>query len=142
MNKTCFKCGEEKPIAEFYKHSQMADGYLGKCKECAKSDVLANRKLRVDYYREYDRKRGSRQSPEYSREYRQRFPEKYRATNMVNNAIRDGRMKKENKCSKCGSEKNVHAHHADYSYPLSVRWLCAACHSQLHHANKEGKNAF
>ena len=42
--KVCFKCGIEKPLSEYYKHKKMADGHLGKCKDCTKNDT----KIRTD----------------------------------------------------------------------------------------------
>ena len=58
-SKVCVKCGIEKPLDDFYKHSKMKDGRLNKCKECTKNDVKANRSENIEYYREFDRQRAS-----------------------------------------------------------------------------------
>ncbi|MCB1596019.1 MAG: hypothetical protein KDI76_14010 [Xanthomonadales bacterium] len=137
--KKCFKCELVKPLTEFYKHSQMADGHVNKCKECNKLDVRLNRKDKIDYYREYDRNRGCRQSKEYAKSYREKYKNKYKATSMVNYAIRSKKLFKE-PCEVCGTDKNIHAHHDDYLKPLNVRWLCAVHHKQWHDKNGEALN--
>ncbi|URY10773.1 endonuclease VII [Shigella phage ESh4] len=137
--KKCFKCGAVKPLKEFYKHKRMADGHLNKCKECTKKDVTKNRWDNIDEKRDYDKKRGNRQDKEYLKQWRNKFPGKYKAHNALNNALRDGKVEK-SPCEICGSEKSV-AHHDDYSKPLSVRWLCQAHHKQWHRDNGEGLNA-
>lgn len=138
--KECFKCKRVLPLSSFYKHKMMADGHLNKCKECTRSDVSKNRSANLEYYRKYDRERGNRQDADYIREWRKKYPNKYRAHNLINNAIRSGNLVKKS-CAECDSELPAHAHHDDYSEPLNIRWLCPACHKQWHKENGEGLNA-
>ena len=147
--KTCFKCGQEKPITEFYKHPKMGDGYLGKCKECTKADARGNRANNITYYRDYDKQRAmlpkrvearnayaktdvsKEYKYEYLKQYRKNNPEKWAAHAAVRNALKTGRLKK-SPCEVCGNEKSVVAHHHDYSKPLDVIWLCHFHHRQVH----------
>jgi hypothetical protein len=72
----------------------------------------------------------------YQKGYINRYPDRYKATRALNNALNGGHIKKE-PCSKCGVSENVHGHHNDYKFPLEVNWLCASCHMKLH---KEREN--
>jgi hypothetical protein len=55
-----------------------------------------------------------------------------KAKNAVNNALRDGKIKKPDKCDKCGSTDALSAHHHkgyDKKHWLDVQWLCRDCHN-------------
>lgn len=140
-HKRCFKCGETKPLSDFYKHPMMADGHLNKCKECNKRDVRENYSTNNDYYRQYDRDRlKDKNSPrnlkklEYSRRYDKENPQKTKAQYTLGNAIRDKRLSRGCNCEYCGSSANIHGHHSSYSEDmwLTVTWLCGKCHVRLH----------
>ena len=134
--KLCTSCFVEKTVeANFYKHTQMADGYLNKCKECVKNRVTKHRDANIERIREYDIKR-FRENPKRKKQarhniikFRTENPEKYAAQTAVGNAIRDGKLKRQI-CCKCGAK--AHAHHEDYSKPLDVVWLCPAHHAEVH----------
>lgn len=133
--KTCFKCGQAKPRDGFYAHPQMADGLLGKCKECTKADARKHYRADPEARAAYERERTARperraKALEYQRRRRQRSPEKCAARQAVGNAIRDGRFAKL-PCEVCGSVDSQ-AHHEDYSRPLDVRWLCFKHHRETH----------
>lgn len=126
--KTCFKCGETLPLTQFYRHPQMADGHLNKCKVCARKDVRLNRRANRDYYNKYD----SRRYKEMQR-WPQRDAQKRRATAMVNIRVQRGTMVRPTNCAQCGrTDLPIEAHHDDYSKPLDVRWLCTSCHDNEH----------
>lgn len=132
--KTCFKCLTAKPLEAFYKHAQMGDGHLNKCKECTKKDVKQHRQENWESVRAYDRLRASQPHRVATRqrvvaEYKAKYPNRTQANVAVNNAVRDGRLKKQ-PCWVCG-EKAV-AHHPDYDRPLDVVWLCQPHHKQAH----------
>ena len=131
--KRCFKCGLEKPIDDFYKHPQMGDGHLGKCKDCTKLDMRIDRNTKPRV-REYDRRRSFlphriELRNRVSREWDARFPDRAKAHTAVGNAVRDGKLMKPELCEGCGLPKRVEAHHPDYSQPLLVVWLCKPCHA-------------
>ncbi|MFB3892004.1 MAG: hypothetical protein ACE15C_08270 [Phycisphaerae bacterium] len=142
MEKVCFKCQRLLPLTDFYPHPRMADGHLNKCRECARSDTMQNRRKRVDYYRQYDRTRSllpHRVAHRNRTSMRQRTeePEKCRARTAAHNALRDGRIRQE-PCYFCGSTSDLEMHHPDYGQPLRVYWLCRRCHRKVDNMTKLG----
>ncbi len=140
--KTCFKCSKTLPRSEFYTHSGMADGLLGKCKTCAKKDANTHRDRTVEMAREYDRMRYADESRRSAIRKRARawallHPGARKAEQAVCNAVRDGRMVRL-PCVVC-ARADSHGHHADYSKPLTVTWLCPVHHAEQH--QREGRMA-
>lgn len=135
MQKKCFKCGEEKGIDQFYKHPKMADGYLGKCKECARRYSKVRRIESPEAVHAIDRKRQTaariRKVTEHTRKWRIENPEKYQAQVKLNNGVRAGKVIKPKQCEVCSKESRLHAHHEDYSKPFLVVWICPECHGQI-----------
>lgn len=141
MEKKCFKCHQIKPLGSFYVHSEMADGHLNKCKECAKRDVIENywspegRKRIIIYERERNKDPARKvKRLLYQRKARKNGRKIY-VRNKTYSAIKRGLLKRE-PCEICGDTK-VEAHHTDYSKPFDVKWLC-----RKHHLITEGKIPF
>lgn len=122
--KICFKCGQEKPLSEFYRHPRMADGHLNKCKECAKKDVSQNYEKNI-------------QSEEYVEKERERCRDKYRR-------LYAGRLEKTHSHMENSStrreltqkgvviERGMEVHHWNYNKRLSVFILTAREHKKVH----------
>jgi len=135
--KICFKCNTEKELSEYYKHKQMGDGHLNKCKECTKKDVdIREKELRQNpdwvekeakrhrekYYRLGYREK-HKPTPEMKKEtigrWVQKFPEKMEAKKIMGKKIK--------------SEKG-NLHHWSYNkeHYLDVIDLTIREHSKAH----------
>ena len=137
MRKACRACGVEKDVTEFYTHKRMKDGRLNKCIKCVIERVQRYRKTHRTEVSAYEQRRAAKPARRaYVRRVQVRMrkahPEKYKARTAVSNALRDGRLTRE-PCSRCGSGVRVQAHHADYTKPLDVEWLCFRCHREERH---------
>lgn len=128
--KTCFKCGVEKPVDAFYCHAAMGDGHLGKCKDCARLDVILNRRARLEYYRSYDRARSTTpvrraNLAKMTARARAQFPER--------DAVRlrsQRRLVRPSTCELCLiPSRRVECHHFRYDMESVIAWLCKPCHA-------------
>lgn len=129
MEKSCFKCGRTLPIEMFYRHPQMGDGHINKCKECTALDVRLHREKNGDDIRRRDRARSVGKN-------RSKGGDKYKtrraAQSLFWHAIERGKIIKPLFCVRCWSAGRIHGHHYDYSKALDVVWLCESCHATEH----------
>lgn len=122
--KKCFKCGIEQPLENYYKHSQMSDGRLNKCKNCNKKDVSLNYLKKIDdpNFVEKERKRGREK---YAR---LNYKEKYKKLEHLNNNKYKGLNKK------LKIPKGFNAHHWSYKeeniYDVCI--LNSRTHRRIH----------
>lgn len=101
-------------------------------------------RTRKDYYRRKKRsilaagkryrKTAAGKASQLRNTYNQRTkkPEAYKARYIAYSAIKRGILVKQ-PCEVCRSP-HVEAHHADYSQPLAVSWLCRQHHREAHSA--------
>jgi len=139
MNKKiCKKCGIEKDVYDFYVHNQMEDGRLNFCKDCVKKRVKKyahsphGRKVGREWFKT---EKGKAKLKRHTQRFRRLNPEKYKAHQIAQNALRNGKLKKK-PCEICGKKK-AEKHHEDYSNPLDVKWFCRKHHIEYHKQNQK-----
>lgn len=114
--KKCYKCGRVLPLSCFGPNRSRAGGLQAQCRECHRLIC-----------RESDKKHQGRKITR-----RRNEPILEAVRSRLRRAVRTGEIIKPLRCEKCGVEEELHGHHADYTKPLEVTWLCARCHRQAH----------
>lgn len=155
LSKRCSQCGELRPLVHFYNDKRAKDGKRAACKDCQNQTIKAwkhshpeeikaaarrTRQRSIEQQRSIKRaskKRHWESYIEYQRRARRSRPEKLRAYNLVQRAVRAGKLKRPSTCQNCSAIVRVHAHHEDYGKPLEVIWLCQQCHKLAHHFPNE-----
>jgi hypothetical protein len=116
----CRRCQRMLPVAYFGRIIRRDRQWLvGSCRACQRAS------------RGPSRPRDKSKNLEAVRRYKQRHPEKYRASVTLRCAIKARRLVRPTVCEACGGmSKRIEAHHEDYSKPLDVQWLCTPCHGK------------
>lgn len=126
--KKCIICNLEKVVSEYYKHKQMGDGHLNKCKECCKSqsNVRYKKLYQSDEFVEKERQR---QRDKYKRlDYYHKHAKNKQNKPWINTSIYKGLHKKLN------CEKGYELHHWNYNdeYLEDVIILDISSHRRIH----------
>jgi hypothetical protein len=142
--KTCSGCGKAKEVSEFYVNKAAEDGLTYRCRVCL-MEYQKSRRERLNASRPEGWKNKTKDMVEYMKAWKAANPgymtqkkkewyeknrERLKVRDAVKYALRTGKLVRQ-PCAECG-ELNVHAHHADYSRPLDVVWLCPTHHNEVH----------
>ena len=132
--KVCSKCQQNKLVGDFHKNRSTKDGLSWWCKVCHLAAVCKYRanpanKQKISEYNQSPHRKAK--NSEYTRQYRAKHQNKCKAKSAVLTAKRQKLLISPNRCSICGKSSILDAHHADYSKPLEIQWLCRKCHSNI-----------
>ena len=150
--KTCSKCNQDLPIECFGANRSTRDTLQYWCRSCCAKYRAKNGAANAEYAKRWRRDNPDKaaaiaqnwrdKNPNYynlnkerisltHRACRARHRDRYLARAAVSHAKANGTLQPQ-PCEACGSTREIHAHHEDYSKPLDVVWLCGKHHRARH----------
>lgn len=151
--KECKICKTIKSLSEFGKSKTGKYGHDAQCKKCryiktGRDYFLRNKEKCYENAKKWHANNREHINAKTRERYAEdnsviierdrRHAEKKKAQHLVQTHVRRGKITKPTICSICNCEsKRIEGHHADYSKPLEVIWVCNQCHHNIHKSLKE-----
>lgn len=149
LHKFCPTCEQNIPLVLFYKKTGSKTGTMFECKVCAnkRRRIWAKKNPEKDRARySYEKYRARMQQIMSDPVRRKNMYDKHKVTRsskdpsvrrarwLVFKAVKEGILVRPVNCPICErSDRKIQGHHADYSKPLEVEWMCPTCHARTHH---------
>ncbi len=125
ITKTCSKCKESKALSEFQKNLARKDSKQDYCKICQN---VVNKAYRQSL-------KGKKKINHLARLYRKHNPNRWKAMNAVNHAVRGGKLPpvKTLKCHLCFNLAEQYHHYLSYKpqHWLNILPVCKKCHRKI-----------
>ncbi len=140
--KRCKKCGEIKPLDEFYRATGMRDGHRSECKDCHRAKqqrwYAANREHAIAEVKRWQQE-NKEHLHDYRREYRQRRSVEERDAYLkrtfgITQADYDDLLARQGGgCAICGKQPGKISLHVDHDHETGVvrGLLCVGCNNAL-----------
>lgn len=110
-----------------------AEALKEKARAYSKNCTEDQKKARREYYLKWKESDSGREYlKNIAKERRIKYRKQFKASQKVTDAVRSGKLIRPENCSLCGMIGKIEGHHADYSKPLEVIWVCRKCHMAIH----------